>query len=222
MKNTIIKNAGILISLLLILILAACSSAGAEDQNYPDLTETFVYYTQAAQETQSAFSTMEAQLTEAAQSIAGTAQSVESTPLPTVDGTATASAITTSEVISYSSDVCNWASFLEDMSYPDGSTVAPGEDFTKTWRFKNIGSCSWDKSYSILFSGGENFSANTTKYLDRLVRPGEIIDISVGFTAPQTPGTYMGYWIFSDGDGELFGIGNEANGVFWVKVEVKN
>ena len=212
---------GIMISLFLVFILNACSSANSEDQNYPNLTETFVYYTQAAQETQAAFSTVEAQLTESAQLLSETPAAVEPTPLPTIDETATAYAQATSVAASYSNQVCNWASFLEDMSFPDGTTVAPGQDFTKTWRFKNIGSCSWDKSYSILFSGGESFSANSVQYLDRLVRPGEIIDISVGFTAPQTPGTYMAYWIFSDGDGNLFGIGNEANGVFWVKVEVK-
>jgi len=33
---------------------------------------------------------------------------------------------------------CNWAQFVTDVTVPDGTYLAPGTTFTKTWRLKNI------------------------------------------------------------------------------------
>src|SRR5512143_3278895 len=38
---------------------------------------------------------------------------------------------------------CDWAQFVADVTVPDGTSYAPGTTFTKTWRLKNIGSCTW-------------------------------------------------------------------------------
>ena len=41
---------------------------------------------------------------------------------------------------------CDQALFVDDVNYPDGSDVAPGTSFVKTWRLKNNGSCTWNSS----------------------------------------------------------------------------
>ena len=44
---------------------------------------------------------------------------------------------------------CDLASFVKDMSIPDGSVFTPGATFTKTWRLENAGTCTWS-GYSLL------------------------------------------------------------------------
>src|SRR6478609_8802676 len=39
---------------------------------------------------------------------------------------------------------CDSAEFMDDVTIPDGTIVKTGETFIKTWRFKNIGTCTWD------------------------------------------------------------------------------
>ena len=46
---------------------------------------------------------------------------------------------------------CDWAAFITDVTVPDGTQFAPGEVFTKTWRLKNIGTCTWTPDYDIAF-----------------------------------------------------------------------
>jgi hypothetical protein len=56
--------------------------------------------------------------------------------------------------------------------------------------------------------------------MPRIVTPGEMIDISIALTAPETPGTYRGNWSFEDHTGQRFGLGNNGTGEIWVQVEV--
>ena len=38
---------------------------------------------------------------------------------------------------------CDWAQFVSDVSVSDGTLMLPGTTFTKTWRLRNIGTCTW-------------------------------------------------------------------------------
>jgi hypothetical protein len=38
---------------------------------------------------------------------------------------------------------CDQAQFIKDVTIPDGTVIAPGTSFKKTWRLKNIGTCTW-------------------------------------------------------------------------------
>ena len=51
---------------------------------------------------------------------------------------------------------CDSAQFVSDLTFPDGSSVAPGAAFTKTWRLQNNGTCAWDTSYSLVWTGGDD------------------------------------------------------------------
>jgi hypothetical protein len=39
--------------------------------------------------------------------------------------------------------LCDLAQFIADVNVPDGTVFQPGETFTKTWRLKNNGVCTW-------------------------------------------------------------------------------
>jgi len=46
---------------------------------------------------------------------------------------------------------CDRAEFVDDVTVEDGTVFKPGETFTKTWRLKNTGSCTWTTSYRVVF-----------------------------------------------------------------------
>ncbi len=114
---------------------------------------------------------------------------------------------------------CNLASFVKDVTVSDGTTFAPGSAFTKTWRLRNAGSCTWDGSYRVVFYKGVDMDGTTTR-LPKVVDPGETVDVSVNLIAPDSSGTYQGYWMLRDPDGR-FGIGSDGETPFWVKIRVK-
>ena len=99
---------------------------------------------------------------------------------------------------------CDDADFVTDVTIPDGTTLSPNETFTKTWRLKNVGTCTWTPSYTVVFSSGDSMSGPATQALTGNVNPGQTVDISVDLKAPSTAGNYKGYWKLQNGAGVLF------------------
>lgn len=117
---------------------------------------------------------------------------------------------------------CDQMSFVKDVSIPDGTEFAPGESFTKTWRLKNTGSCTWTSGYSLVFDSGDAMGAPATVQLTTgTVAPEQEIDVSVELTAPDDPGEYQGDFKLRNPGGIIFGWGSESKS-FWVKIEVSD
>ncbi|HEU0297166.1 MAG TPA: NBR1-Ig-like domain-containing protein [Anaerolineales bacterium] len=116
--------------------------------------------------------------------------------------------------------VCDQAQFVSDLTVPDGSTFTPGTAFTKTWRLKNIGTCTWTTSYKIAWAGGDQLGAPALVNMPVNVAPGQMVDISVKMTAPTAAGSYQGLWKIKNVAGVQFGIGDSAANPFWVKIAV--
>ncbi|HEX9387718.1 MAG TPA: NBR1-Ig-like domain-containing protein [Anaerolineales bacterium] len=116
---------------------------------------------------------------------------------------------------------CDWAAFITDVTIPDGTQFAPGEVFTKTWRLKNIGTCTWTPDYDIVFTSGAQMSG-TTMQMPGYVAPGQSVDVAVTFTAPSAAGHYVGYWMLRNASGKLFGTGGWADETFYVDIYVKD
>lgn len=95
-----------------------------------------------------------------------------------------------------------------DVTVPDGTPMQPGQEFTKTWKIKNTGICTWDTSYKAIFSysspPNERMSAQPIP-LTTLVAPGQEVEVSVQFKAPTTAGEYTGYWQMVNSKGIPFG-----------------
>ena len=144
------------------------------------------------------------------------------TPPPTVTSlpplTATATPFSTPPIISPS--VCDKAAFVADVTVADGTLFSPEAAFIKTWRMKNVGTCTWSKSYSLVFYSGDQIGAPTSFNLPNAVSPGQTVDLIVNMVAPTTEGKYRGYWILRNSTGALFGIGKSANQPFWVEINV--
>lgn len=107
-----------------------------------------------------------------------------------------------------------------DVTVPDGTEVEPNDTFQKTWQLKNVGSTTWTTNYSLVFVSGDQMGGPTTTKLPYEVPPEQSIDLSVNLTAPDEPGTYRGYWILQNANGQSFGIGDDFKQTFWVEIEV--
>ncbi len=100
---------------------------------------------------------------------------------------------------------CYSSAFVKDITIPDGTVFSPGETFVKTWKFRNNGSCIWTSNFSIVFVQGDNMSGSNEE-IAQTVYVNQKADISVELTAPDTEGTYYGYWRLADGYGNAFGV----------------
>lgn len=192
----------IVISLFILSMLAACNLPGKESGYDINTLATFAAQTQIAAGTQSlltpqATTTLQQDiLTDPAQ--VGTLQPV----LPTQTGTP-----------------CNLASFVTDVTIPDDTTFLVEKPFTKTWRLKNVGTCTWTAGYKLVFDSGERMSGPETQPLTAVaVAPGEEVDVSVNMIAPAVAGMYKSNWKIKDEKGEVFGL---SSGAFYVQIKVK-
>ena len=139
------------------------------------------------------------------------------TPLPALTPTATPFS---QPLPSVQPTGCDRASFVADITVPDGTLFAPGAAFTKTWRLKNSGGCSWTSAYQFLYYSGERMEAPTSIALPRTVSPGQTVDLAVNMVAPVAEGKYRGLWILRNAAGALFGIGASASTPIWVEINV--
>ena len=140
-----------------------------------------------------------------------TAFPATATPLPP-----TSTPLPTATAVSY----CDWVTFVKDVTISDGTKFAPGETFTKTWRLKNRGTCTWTADYMLVFTSGDSMGSTTAVRLPGNVYPGQTVDVSVTLTAPTKRGDYVGYWMLRNPSGLLFGYGDRANQAFYVDINV--
>jgi len=85
-----------------------------------------------------------------------------------------------------------------------GTTLSPGEKFTKIWKMRNEGACAWTENTVLTFVGGDQLGAPEAVTVPA-VPSGEEIDIAVDMTAPNVPGRYTSYWRLCTPEGHRFG-----------------
>lgn len=197
----------IALALLFVLALASCNLPRADNNPTPvsDLSLT------------QAYQTVEAELTRLAPSATPNTLPPTSTAPPTMSiPTSTPLPPPTATPLP-----CNLAAFEADVTVPDGTVMSPGQVFTKTWRLRNVGTCTWTSGYQLVFHQGDAMGV-PAGYAQALtagtVPPGGTVDISVTLTAPMAPGTYRGYWRLREPGGQYFGLRNGAS--FWVQIQV--
>src|SRR5687767_12405685 len=91
-----------------------------------------------------------------------------------------------------------------DVNIPDGTTMTPGQDFIKTWRVKNNGSCAWGAGYELIYAGYADQMDGQFQPLDEVVQPGQETELSVQFQAPDAAGEYVSAWQMSNPAGQPF------------------
>lgn len=133
--------------------------------------------------------------------------------------TSTATAVPFTPTSTTPPQACNKAQFVSDVNYPDGTSVIINANFTKTWRLQNTGTCDWTSGYKLIFFSGDRMSApDETAITNGIIPSGAVADISVELKAPDTVGTYRGYFKLKSADNVIFGIGNSGVDAFWVEI----
>jgi hypothetical protein len=115
---------------------------------------------------------------------------------------------------------CNLAAFVDDITVDDGTSFVAGTGFVKTWRIKNIGTCTWGSGYKLYFSKGDSMSGSASVDLPKSVAPGGTVDVSVSLIAPSDPDEYVGEWMLRSANGEQFGVGTGGYAPLTVEIKV--
>jgi hypothetical protein len=82
--------------------------------------------------------------------------------------------------------------FEGDITYPDGTVVEKGTEFTKVWRIRNTGTVPWQGRYLTRLN--DTPCQAPERVAIRPVQPGESVDISVRVRAATSPGRCKIYW----------------------------
>lgn len=107
-----------------------------------------------------------------------------------------------------------------DVNIPDDTIMQPGQEFVKTWRLINAGTCTWNSSYQVIWYWGESMSAIDSFPLEEETEPGKQTDVTVSLVAPEKPGVYQSNWKLRDPSGHVFGVGPGEGLYFYVRIIV--
>ena len=100
--------------------------------------------------------------------------------------------------------------FIEDVTYPDYSSVMPHQTFVKTWAVMNTGKVPWENLFLVCQDapvevGGMAMGLQPDQPRIAIPKtvPGEKILLSVTLTAPGLPCTVKSEWKATDANGKL-------------------
>jgi len=108
------------------------------------------------------------------------------------------------------------AILVEDVTIPDNASVPRGQKFTKTWKFQNMGKCTWT-GYTIAFISGDRLSSPDSAPVPE-TEARATVDVSIDLVAPPNDGAFTGVYELQNALGEVVPIGTEKS--FWVKIIV--
>jgi hypothetical protein len=152
---------------------------------------------------------------------AGTEPTITTAPLPTA-ALPTLAPTAVPPTPEPTQDTCNRASWVEDVTVPDGSVFLPNKDFVKTWRIKNVGTCNWNTSYAVVYYSGDQMSAPAATQLLGNVAPGATVDLSVNMKSPGTNGDYKGNFMLRSDAGLIFGTGSTYTAPIYAEIKVSS
>jgi hypothetical protein len=124
--------------------------------------------------------------------------------LPTVTPPLPTAAFTVQAPPTATSQPCNKSQFVSE-TIPDDTEFSAGEAFTKSWTFKNVGTCTWNTNYKLVFASGEAMGGPASVKFSKSVAPNDQIVIQVPLVAPATSGTYNATWKLQAEDNTQFG-----------------
>ena len=124
--------------------------------------------------------------------------------LPTVTPPQPTPAFTIQAPATATPQPCNKAQFLAE-TIPDNTEFNAGDAFTKSWTFKNMGTCTWNTNYKLAFASGEAMGGPASVKFSKSVAPNDQITVAVPLKAPAKSGTFKGIWNLMADDGTQFG-----------------
>ncbi|HEX6304778.1 MAG TPA: NBR1-Ig-like domain-containing protein [Anaerolineales bacterium] len=221
-----------------VMVFIAAMACGILQPAQPSIPDTGALYTQAAQ-------TVIAQITEAAPvatmtsisvSATNTAVPPSNTPEPTATptevptGTPTASQVpptntpvptnTPTRTPTPTPIPCLWAKFVDDVTVEEDTIFTSNAIFTKIWLVRNMGTCTWNDEFDLVFDGGDRMGPKVFDFPDGRVRPGESVEISAELTAPDDEGRQRSFWMLKSDRGDVFGVGEDGEDPLTMQIRV--
>jgi hypothetical protein len=194
------KQQILIVAIFITTLIAACGSSDAPTEPTPDV---------AAVRT-SAASTVVSQFTLTAAVFTPTPSLPTEEPLATEEaittGTQPAAAhtATTPGSTSILCDSLGYDPLTVDVNVPDNTIMSPGQDFIKTWRVKNVGSCPWGAGYVLAYAGYETNMSGQFIAVTEVIQSGQEVEVSVQFKAPTQAGSYLSAWSMRNPAGVFF------------------
>ena len=188
----------IITAILLALLVVACGPSATPADPTPDV---------AAVRT-SAASTVVSQFTLTAAVFTPTSSLSTETPAQEATPTETqpvAAQVTNAEGTTVAlCDSLSYSVATVDVNIPDNTVLTPGQDFIKTWKVKNNGSCPWGAGYVLSYAGYANQMSGQFIALTEVIQPGQEVEVSVQFSAPDSAGEYLSAWQMKNPQGITF------------------
>jgi hypothetical protein len=210
--------------LLMVFLLPALSACGGGAAPTP--IDTAPIHTQIAS-TAMALQTQTALAMPPATNTPLASPSPEGTTTPLIAGTSlpgqptpSATPLTLNTPLATSQVSCDNVKNVTDVNYADGYEAVPGEVMQKTWGFSNLGPCTWNQDYTLIFSyddvgGASGWNNVKPVHFSDVVPAKGYIEVTVTLPAPNKPGTYKGVFRLRNNKGYTFGP------EFWIQIVVK-
>jgi Ig-like domain-containing protein len=190
-------------AILFTLFVTACGSASPGTQGQEPTSDVAAIRTSAASTVISQFTLTAAAFTPTP---ALPAEPTE-TPVPATAETNTATTAVVAQVtnaLGTAGPLCDSLTYVADVNVQDGTSMSPGQDFLKTWKVKNTGSCPWGSGYKLVYAGYQDKMSGQFQPLSGVIQPGQEVEISVQFTAPDAANQYVSAWQMSNPAGVTF------------------
>lgn len=100
---------------------------------------------------------------------------------------------------------CNNLLLINDVDVPAGTVFTPEQQFTKSWKVANTGTCDWVYRYHLVHISGDDVGGRDPVSLGKVIEPGKWTTLTITLRAPRGTGTYTSYWRFADQSGTVFG-----------------
>ncbi len=205
---------------LALFALSACGGPKATPTSESDLAYTQIWETVEAGKTQTAAFVSPTPEFTSTPEITNTPEPTN-TPLVTSTSEGPQPSITpapTNTLVHLSTQTtCDNMQFVSDVTIPDGSEVPANTTFVKTWRFKNLGPCTWNEKYAVVYgysSTGKNWTNTSSVSFGKTVDVNGTIDVSAEMDAPAEKGSYAAWFRLANDKGYPFGP------FFWVSINV--
>ena len=100
---------------------------------------------------------------------------------------------------------CNNLTFISDVSVPAGTVFQSEQQFTKSWKVQNTGTCDWVYRYHLVHISGDDVGGRDPVSLGKVIEPAKWTTLTITLRAPRAPGTYTSTWRLADQSGTVFG-----------------
>ncbi len=199
-RTILLWAGGAILAVAGIIILIVSFSGGSKDTP----SEVEVIYTDAALTLEAQVLTLQAGMLSATPTLGSPTATLTQLPSPTLAQQTLPALVTSTVAAGGGATGCDNSVYISDVTIPDGTTVTPGQTFTKTWKVSNTGTCAWTAAYQIIFLYGDIMGGKATA-IGKIVNPGESADVSVVLTAPSTAGNITGTWRLANANAQPFG-----------------